>query len=165
MSKVDAFTLHGETGVEVRSKEFLTWLDMHSPSELGSKIVAYSWMVNGRKFKVPIDISKVSWHELPDSSGFICFESSWEPDNCLLLDAHGQERMRLTVPWQLTRPQNSESSKPPTSFARVSGPLVNPANGELGEFGVIAWVENAGHYYFELNFHTGAFLWGKEIRD
>ena len=73
--------------------------------------------------------------------------------------------MRLTVPWQLTKPQNPESAKPPTSFADVSGPYSNPVDGRKGEFGVSAWVEHAGQYYFELNYHAGQFLWGKEIRD
>ena len=33
-----------------------------------------------------------------------------------------------------------------------------------GQFGVIAWIEYAGDFYFELDYHEGKFLWGKEIR-
>jgi len=73
--------------------------------------------------------------------------------------------MRLTVPWQLTNPKNPESAKPPTSFALVSAPFVNPTDGKEGHFGVTAWVEHAGQYYFELDYHSGQFLWGRPIRD
>lgn len=108
----------------------------------------------------------VSFHLLPDSSGFLRFESGWDrSDNCLLLDAYGQERMRLTVPWELTGSTNPESAKPPTSFDNVSGPYVNPADGKRGEFGVTAWVACAGKYYFELDYRTGKFLWCVGIRD
>jgi hypothetical protein len=165
MNTVEYFTRHGESGVAVLDKDYLKWLEAHESSELGSKIVAYSWVVNGKEYMASIDIGKLVWHELPDATGFICFESDWKPNNCLLLDAFGKERMRLTVPWQLTRPQNPESAKPPTSFANVSEPFVNPNDGKVGEFGVTAWVELAGKYYFELDYHTGQFLWGKEIRD
>ncbi|MDA7418213.1 hypothetical protein PGB34_17750 [Xenophilus arseniciresistens] len=165
MSKLEAFTRHGETGVEVLDKDYLKWLETHSPSELGSKIVAYSWIVDGRKLMAQIDIANCIWQELPDASGFICIESEWRPDNCVLLNAYGEERMRLTVPWQLTRELNPESAKPPTSFMRVSAPFINPETSLRGEFGVIAWVEHAGTYYFELDYHAGEFLWGREIRD
>lgn len=90
-------------------------------------------------------------HLLPDNSGFICFERDWVPNNCTLLDEFGKERFRLTVPWQLTNAQNRKSEGPPTSFARLDGPVRNPADGRIGEFGVVAWVEYAGFYYFELN--------------
>jgi hypothetical protein len=165
MNTIKEFTRHGESGITVLDKEYLKWLDTHDPSELGSKIVAYSWTVSEKKYMASIDIGKIVWHELPDATGFICFESDWKPDNCLLLDAFGKERMRLVVPWQLARPQNPESAKPPTSFAGVSEPYVNPTDGKAGEFGVTAWVELAGKYYFELDYHTGQFLWGREIRD
>jgi len=163
--RVEAFSLHGESGVVVLNKDFLKWIETHSPSELGSKIDAYSWMVEGRNLIVPIDISQVTWHELPDASGFICLEKPWVPNNCLLLDVYGKERMRLTVPWQLTRPQNPQSAKPPTSFANISAPFANPADGKVGQFGVSAWVEHAGMYYFELDYHSGQFLWARKIRD
>lgn len=102
---------------------------------------------------------------LPDSTGFICFESESKPDNCTLLDAYGKERMRLTVPWRLTGSTSPESGHPPTSFENISEPYVNPADGRPGKFGVTAWVEYAGKHYFELDYHTGQFLWCKRIMD
>jgi hypothetical protein len=165
MDKIEAFAIHGESGVIVLKRDFLKWLETHSSSELGTKIAAYSWAVGDQTFEVAADLANVSWHELPDASGFICFEKPWVPNNCLLLDVYGKERMRLTVPWQLTKPQNPESAKPPTSFARVSPPFINPVDGKEGKFGVNAWVEHAGTYYFELDYHSGQFLWGREIRD
>ncbi|OUL98742.1 hypothetical protein A8M77_30135 [Variovorax sp. JS1663] len=128
-------------------------------------MVRYTWIVDGVEYERVDNTNHISLRELPDASGFICFESDWKPDNCLLLDVYGNERTRLTVPWQLTRPRNPESAKPPTSFARISSPYINPADGKEGRFGVEAWVEHAGQYYFELDYHAGQFLWGKEIRD
>lgn len=108
----------------------------------------------------------VSFHLLPDSSGFLRFESGWDrSDNCLLLNAYGKERMRLTVPWEMTGSKHAESALAPTSFANISGPYVNPADGKEGQYGVTAWVERAGMFYFELDYHTGQFLWCKQIRD
>ncbi|MDW5443188.1 hypothetical protein R6254_11710 [Polaromonas sp. SM01] len=46
----------------------------------------------------------------------------------------------------------------------ISEPYFNPADGKRGIFGVNAWVELGGEYYFELDCRTGEFLWGKEVR-
>jgi hypothetical protein len=168
MSSIHAisnFAKHGSSGVSVLAKDFLKWLETHSSSELGEKIVAYSWNVDEKYFKRTIDITKQYWWELPDASGFICFESEWKPDNCLLLDAYGKERMRLIVPWQMTGSTSPESGLPPTSFANISAAYTNPADGKEGKFGVTAWVEYAGKHYFELDYHSGKFLWCKRIID
>lgn len=162
---ISNFALHGSSSVSVLAKDFLKWLETHSSSELGEKIIAYSWNVDEKYFKKTIDINKQYWWELPDASGFICFESEWKPDNCTLLDAYGKEYMRLTVPWQLTGSTNPDSGQPPTSFESISEPYVNPVDGIKGKFGVTAWVEYAGKYYFELDYHTGQFLWCKRIMD
>lgn len=159
------FTLHGSSGVSVLAKDFLKWLETHRSDELGEKIVAYSWHVDEKFIKINIDIKKYYWRELPDSSGFICFESEVKPDNCALLDAYGKERMRLTVPWQMTGSTTPESGQSPTSFENISTPYANPADGKGGKFGVTAWVERAGKYYFELDYRTGQFLWCKRIMD
>lgn len=161
---VSEFTMHGDSGVAVRHKDFLRWLQTHQPAELGSKIVAYSWCIGDKQVHAEIDIAQESWRELPDATGFISFESAHIPNNCALLDAYGKERMRLTVPWQLTAANNPASNAPPTSFWGISDPYVNPADSKLGVFGVKAWVELAGEYYFELDWRTGQFVWGKEVR-
>jgi hypothetical protein len=80
-------------------------------------------------------------------------------------DAYGKERMRLTVPWQMTGSTSSESGQPPTSFANISAPYTNPADVKEGKFGVTAWVEYAGKHYFELDYHSGQFLWCRCIMD
>lgn len=56
-------------------------------------------------------------------------------------------------------------------FKTVSEPYVNPKTGEKGNFGVSAYIEGSGSggyaegdWYFELDYHGGNFLWGKEIR-
>ena len=165
MSKIEQFSKHNNRGHSVLLNEFETWRDPATGSEIFGPVIAYSWKVDGEDQWITDPRSQLLVHLLPDASGFICFESEWKSDNCLLLDAYGKERMRLTVPWELTRNKNPESAKPPTSFENISAPYVNPADGELGKFGVTAWVEHAGKYYFELDYHTGRFLWGKEIRD
>jgi hypothetical protein len=166
MSRVERFTLHNDRGQSVLSCDLLKWADALNPSDdIFGPVIRYSWVVDGIQYKRWNQPPNFSLHELPDASGFVGFERDRKVDNCLLLDAFGKERMRLTVPWQLTRPQNPESAKPPTSFSNLSDPYINPADGKGGEFGVTAWVELAGMYYFELDYHTGQFLWGREIRD
>lgn len=164
MKAIKNFTLHGANGLKVLETHFLDWLQTHKFEELGGTIAAYSWTVDGQNIQVPIDTSRLTWRLLPDQSGFICFERGYVPNNCTLLDAFGKQRMRLTVPWQLTKGRDTASNAAPSCFVGISAPYANPVDGNEGKFGVKAWVEYAGEYYFELNWHTGEFLWGKEIR-
>lgn len=164
VKKIADFTLHDASGNSMLDKDWLKWVNQHEGQGFGPT-VSYSWHVGDHRVEVPANRQEETWEVLPDATGFICFKSDRKPDNCLLLDAFGRERMRLTVPWLLTRRQNPESAKPPTSFVNASAPYVNPDDGREGQFGVIAWVEFAGMYYFELDYHTGQFLWGREIRD
>lgn len=102
---------------------------------------------------------------LPDASGFIVIYKSKVPDNCLLIDAKGNLKSRLSVPWQLTKHPNITSNTPPTCFLEIAAPRNNPTDGNLGKFGILAWVELQGLYYFELDLNSGKFIWGKEIYD
>jgi len=166
MSSVKDFTLHNDRGQSVLARDLLKWVDDLNPAnDVFGPTVCYSWFVEGVEYKRSNQPPSFHLCELPDASGFIGFERDRKVDNCLLLDALGKVRMRLAVPWQLTTSQNPDSSKPPTSFSSASDPYINPADGKLGEFGVVAWVEFAGLYYFELDYHSGQFLWGREIRD
>ncbi len=163
MNKIVAFTLHNNRDQSVLENALVTWVDeLRHPSGIFGPVIRYSWQVNGCQFE---SYRTGYWRELPDSSGFICFESESKPDNCTLLDAYGKERMRLTVPWQMTGSTSLESGQSPTSFENISAPYVNPADGKEGKFGVTAWVEYAGKHYFELDYHTGQFLWCKHIMD
>ncbi|HET6553642.1 MAG TPA: hypothetical protein VFG49_08900, partial [Dyella sp.] len=110
------------------------------------------WTVDGQLLS---RIRDSYWGQLPDSSGFICFEAVFKPDNCYVLDAYGKERYRLRVPWELTAYDVPSGAK--MWFRNVS---THPD----GQFGVTAWIEYAGDFYFELDYHEGRFLWGKEIR-
>ncbi|GAA4346849.1 hypothetical protein GCM10023165_31660 [Variovorax defluvii] len=169
---IKRYTRHSDKGFALLDDQWIDWVLQHqgepgATNENGwgfGRVTHYSWYVGDERIEVSID-QWVHAHVLPDASGFIGFEKGWQPNNCVLLDVYGKERMRLTVPWQLTRPKNPESAKPPTSFTNVSDPYVNPENGKEGQFGVTAWVEYAGMYYFELDYRTGQFLWGREIRD
>ena len=167
MKKINSFTLYNERGQSILSSQLLWWRRLYpeDKSAIFGPVTRYSWVIDGKSFEIFNPQNSLSVRELPDSYGFICFECGEKPDNCLLLDVYGKERMRLAVPWQLTKPQNPESAKPPTCFAATSAPYVNPADGKEGIFGVTAWVEHAGKYYFELDYFNGQFLWGREIRD
>lgn len=164
--KIEMFTLHNNRGQSVLSDKLLDWHRIY-PDEKGifGPVERYSWRVNGIFYERDDRMQEVSLRKLPDASGFVCFEKPSLPNNCLLLDAYGNSRQRLTVPWELTRPRNPRSANPPTSFVSISSPFVNPADGKEGEFGITAWVEYAGMYYFEFDYHRGEFLWGLEIRD
>ncbi len=163
MGKVEGFTLHNESGQSVLDSELKSWIGPKGEFIFGPA-TKYTWTVDGANYSIQRP-DRQTWHMLPDATGFICFEHEWNPNNCLLLDVYGKERMRLTVPWQLTIPQNPSSAMPPTSFAGIGTPCINPLDGKKGRFGLEAWVEHAGRYYFELDYHTGQFLWGREIRD
>ena len=167
MAKVEFFTLHNDRGQAVLDSELSEWVMKSGRFEVFGPVLRYSWMVADVQYEKLNFPPRFSLHELPDASGLIEFERAEpsQPNNCLLLNAYGKERKRLTVPWELTKPQNPESAKPPTSFSLPSAPYINPNNGKSGTFGITAWVEYAGKYYFELDYHRGEFLWGREIRD
>lgn len=156
---------HNSRGQSVLFSTFKSWRDPVTRSDIFGPVIAYSWTVDEKLASLKDPKKNFSLHLLPDASGFICFENPWVPNNYLLLDAYAKERVHLTVPWQLTKPQNPKSADPPTFFAPLSDPYINPADGKPGQFGITAWVEYAGRYYFELDYHSGQFLWGREIRD
>ena len=161
MNKVENFTLHNDRDQSVLAKDLLTWVDeLNHPSGIFGPVVRHTWVVSGKSF----DSAKGGyWRVLPDSSGFICFERESKPNNCVLLDAYGKERMRLSVPWKMTGATDPEAEQVST-FDNISAPYVNPVDGKEGQFGVVGWVGER-KYYFELDYHTGQFLWCKPIRD
>lgn len=166
---VHDFTMHGSSGHNVLRSKWLDWVAEHQGMEGCSRengfgfgqTTHYSWYVDGRKILVRAESGKY-WCQLPDSSGFIIFDDKRDKDNCVLLDVYGKERMRLIVPWELVGREIPETAE--MWFRNIDGPYVNPVTGKQGNFGVSAWIEYAGDYYFELDYHTGKFLWGKAIR-
>lgn len=171
--KVTNYGMHGSTGLFILHDQWTKWVLAHQ-SESGlthqnnyglGEVLEHTWQVDGQTISVLND----AWlyaEVLPDASGFIAFEKGWKPDNCLLLDAHGKERMRLTVPRNLTGGLVDPSYETGAgTFCYVSStPYFNPKTGIQGQFGVEAYVEE-GRFYFELNYQTGEFLWGRQIRD
>ncbi|MFA7347131.1 MAG: hypothetical protein WCZ86_05185 [Desulfurivibrionaceae bacterium] len=138
-----------------------------------SPLVKLTWVCDDKLFSLDINVKggkpTKSISKLPDSSGFICFEKDYKPDNCVLLDAYGKERIRLTVPWELTGRDISQNAK--MFFVGMGGPFDDPTTGQKGKFGVSACIESADDYffiatdyYFELDYHAGKFLWAKDIR-
>lgn len=161
------FKKHNDRGQSVLYSEFKNWTDPITGSEIFGPVISYSWDTNGEKIEFFDPKNRFTLHPLPDASGFICFESRWEPDNCVLLDAYGKERMRLTVPWQMTGATDPEAGQAPTSFDNISEPCLDPETGQPGKFGVTAHVAGffGCKFYFELDYHSGQFLWCRRIRD
>ncbi len=168
MSKIKNLMRHNNRGDSWPDKNFLEhlheWDKTHPNESIYGPIVKYTWEVDG----VMYERRNVGHDQLcvfPDEQGFIAFEEGWKPDNCLLLDAYGQERMRLTVPRHLTGGLVDPSYETgEAAFVNVSEPYKNPLTGVVGKFGVTAYVEG-GKFYFELDYHTGEFLWCRQIRD
>lgn len=102
---------------------------------------------------------------LPDRSGLICLESNRQGSKfetsmqtaAFILNTDGSLRCRLEVPTELT------GRDVPASASKSFGWIEKSSIGEA-RYGLVASIEYAGDYYFELNYHTGEFLWGKEIR-
>lgn len=121
--------------------------------------IKHSWFVETKKIERRNPRNDY-FRPLPDSTGFLLCEQIERSDNLVLLDVYGKERMRLSVPWQLTNRPTPESAKYPSRFIGLTTPWDNPKTGQLGKFAVLAWVEYAGDYAFELDWKTGQFLWG-----
>lgn len=122
-------------------------------------ICNFIWQINGALYE-RANPKNDHLRLLPDASGFLLCENVERSDNLVLLDAYGQERMRLPIPWQLTRTPTPASANYPSRFIGVTTPWDNPKTGEPGRFAVLAWVQYAGDYAFELDWRTGQFLWG-----
>jgi hypothetical protein len=126
-----------------------------------SNLVSVTWQYRGNGYEIctsdpSFNGIPLSVNALPDASGLLCVEPKYDRrDNCYVLDACGKERYRLSVPWELTNYDVPTDAK---MWFRSAG-----AHSE-GKFGLTAWVEYAGDFYFELDYHNGRFLWGKEIR-
>jgi len=160
--QVNEFTLHNDRGQSVLDAELKDWKGANGDFEVYGSVVRYTWRIDGAACGLVNEENRLNIKLFPDYSGFICFDNKRKFDNCTLLDPYGKERMRLIVPWELTGqdvPKHAEMW-----FRNIDGPYDNPITGEKGKFGVSAWIEYAGDYYFELDYHTGKFLWGKPIR-
>lgn len=151
MKKVCDFTLLNDYGEEVKAKDLAAWASRQSPWRTFDA-TGYCWYVEGERFFCR---KAAYWVELPDSSGFICFYDNLSNDNCSLLDVYGRERFRLAVPCELTPYEVPPGAE---MWFRNIGTHPN------GQFGVTAWIEYVGDFYFELDYRGGRFLWGKEIR-
>lgn len=125
--KIRDFTLHDALGNSMLDKDWLKWINEHAGRGFGPT-VSHSWYVGNQRMEVLANRQEEIWEVLPDASGFTCFESDRKPDNCLLLDIFGKERMRLTVPWQLARPQNCNAA----DFIRQCECPIHQSRGDTG---------------------------------
>lgn len=163
MNKVEKLQRHNSRGDVLPSENsdyhYNEWLKKRPGEFVFGPIAKHTWQVDGRCLE-RLNPRNDGLDVLPDASGFLLCEKVDRPDNLLLLDVYGRERMRLSVPWQLTRQPTPESAKYPSHFVGLTTPWDNPKTGEIGKFGVLAWVQYAGDYAFELDWSTGQFLWG-----
>lgn len=156
MNTIKKFTLHNAKVESVLFDDFAGNVDCkyYGPS------IKHTWQVGEQPYE-RLNPRNDGLDVLPDASGFLLRENVERTDNLLLLDAYGKEHMRLDVPVQMTGATHPDSFKYPTGFIGLSTPYPNPATGEEGKFGVKAFVEgfHGQAFYFELNYHTGEFLW------
>jgi hypothetical protein len=162
MNKITDLFIYNDSGMRVLSKDILSWREQYPSSSrsIFGPIVKYSWTVGSEAVVLNDLDSKLSLNLLPDLNGFIVIEKDWKPDNCLLLDAYGKERMRLSVPWQMTGAQNPAGA----TFGYPEKGYPHPVTGDMGSYGINGWVGQS-KFYFELNYKTGEFLWCRQIRD
>jgi hypothetical protein len=125
-----------------------------------SRLARLTWDCIDKEFELDAHFEHadipLSVNLLPDASGLICVEPTYsKADNCYVLDAYGKLRYRLTVPCELTPYEIPSTAK---RWFRGSSAHHD------GQFGITAWIECAGDFYFELDYLAGRFLWGKEIR-
>lgn len=164
MSRIQSLLNYNDRGHSLPEEDFgeqvRIW-HLNNPSErIFGPIVKHAWTIEGAKFE-RINPRNDALALLPDRSGLLLCEKINRTDNLVLLDTHGNERLRLAVPWQMTGSTHTESGRYPTRFIGPTTPWENPATGEPGHYGVLAWVEYAGDYYFELDYRNGKFLWCK----
>lgn len=153
MSNVENATLHNDLGESVARDKLIHWR-AYDGSSRPFFPTSLTWSVDGKEMNIALRRGLIV-RVFPDASGFICFEDCRDVDNCYALDAYGQQRYRLKVPWELTPYDVPVGAK---MWFR------NVGTHQDGKFGVTAWIEYAGDFYFELDYHAGRFLWGKEIR-
>lgn len=154
---------HNDRHEALPAKDFVShyevWCRSHPGQPVFGPIVKHTWQVEGQKFE-RLNLRNDPFYECPDSSGFLLCENTNHANNLVLLDVYGQERMRLSVPWELTRDPTAKSAAYPSRFIGLTTPWDDPKTGKEGKFAVLAWVEYAGDYAFELDWRTGEFLWG-----
>ena len=164
MRNIEHLMLHNNRGGCLPSVNFDAhyeeWRKHHSNEFVYGPIVKHSWQVNGKPYE-RLNPRNDGLSELPDASGFLLCENVKRIDNLLLLDAYGKERMRLSIPWEMTGEEFVEGGKEQTFFLGLTSPWPNPKTGEEGKFGVkTCALDRWGMaYYFELDYHSGKFLW------
>lgn len=163
MSKIKYLARHNSRGeilpFEDADYHYNEWLKKHPGEFVFGPVAKHTWQVDSLRFE-RLNPRNDGLDMLPDASGLLVCENAERSDNLVLLDAFGKERMRLSVPWQLTRTPTPRSTAHPSRFIGLTTPWDNPATGEIGKFALLAWVQFAGDYAFELDWRTGQFLWG-----
>ena len=134
--KIENFTIHNNRGQSILDSELINWREVvfGEENEIFGPLIGYSWKIGEHVLYLGRDKGYLC--ELPDASGFICFEDGFSANNnCLLLNAFGLERMRLTVPVELTKRDIPKTNQ--RYFCNISSHIE-------GQFGVRAWIEASG---------------------
>lgn len=130
-----------------------------------------------KRFPLTLCIETVSWRDennslyqidardllievLPDRSGLICIENPLGkhkrfkyPAGAFVINKDGSQRYKLAVPLELV-----SRSENPSDIHRFCWIEKNSS------YGLTAIVDGFSEFYFELDHHTGKFLWGEERR-
>lgn len=163
MNSIEKFTWHNSHGESTLYDELDDWVSKQNPFRVFGPITKYTWYVNGIEYERH-NIRNDSLHILPDKSGFVCIEKTEQSNNCTLINAFGSERLRIDVPLHLIGGKSLKiGGSEKCYFYNVSAPYVNPLNGISGVFGLIAFIEDVGEYYFELDYSAGVFLWSYRL--
>ncbi|MDR0779984.1 MAG: hypothetical protein LBF16_04725 [Pseudomonadales bacterium] len=155
--KVEFFTLHNDKGQSILDADLARWNVSQEPlKRIYGPFIRRSWQVNGEELE---SSRPGNWCLLPDASGFILFENDWRPDNSVVLDAYGNERMRLMVPKKLL-PGIDDSSMLSTCFLWLE------PSGKEGQCRLIGSVGEAmaGDFGCDFDYVNGVFLKCYKVR-
>lgn len=155
------FTKHDKRGFDIPESMPLAEYSKHFPLPL--EIVRVSWR-DSHLDRHEIDAKDIFVAILPDREGLMCLETPRSVGGsyrgytgAFVLNENASLRYKLGVPIELTNRDLLPDVVRYFSWIEYSK--------NYGRYGLVAVIAGAGTYYFELDYHTGQFLWGREIKD
>jgi hypothetical protein len=160
MSQITCFVKHDSRGFDIA--ESVPLEEYHSRFPIPLSIESISWIDSKNKSHT-MDTRDLFVRVLPDRSGLLCLENPMGkhkrfkyPARAFVINEDESLRYELMVPVEMTNRLISPLGKHYFGWVETKD--------NEGKYGLTASIEGAGQFYFELDYHTGKFLWGKEIR-
>lgn len=157
---VTNFIEHDARGFDVPEEMSIEEREKFCPPTF--QFISVSWMDSIGNTHT-LNTHDLSVRVLPDRSGLICLETPKSVkgryvgrSGAFILNEDGSVRCGLKVPVELL-----DYEVPPDSICYFAWVEYSE---ERNRYGLTAVIANAGEYYFELDYHTGKFLWGNPIR-